>query len=89
MRTPRTATCRSRPRPLIGREEVLQDLAALLDSGDARLVTPHRPGRNRKTRLAIEIAAARADRYADGVFFVDLSSERDAGGRVRGHRSMQ
>ncbi|RPI10127.1 MAG: hypothetical protein EHM63_03605, partial [Actinobacteria bacterium] len=65
---------------LIGREAVLQDLGALLDSDDARLVTLAGPGGTGKTRLAIEIAAQRASRYPDGAFFVDLSAERDEAG---------
>ena len=79
----RTATCRVPVSAFIGREAVLRDLGALLDSDGARLVTLAGPGGTGKTRLAVEIAAERASRYPDGVFFVDLSAERERGRRVR------
>jgi predicted ATPase/DNA-binding SARP family transcriptional activator len=60
----------------IGRDAEIEELVALLQ-GDVRLLTLTGPGGIGKTRLAIEVAARLADRFADGVFFVDLASTRD------------
>lgn len=61
------------PTPFLGREKELTRLAALLDDPVQRVVTLLGPGGTGKTRLALQ-AAANADRYEDGVWFVDLSS---------------
>jgi len=61
----------------LGREDILGDLAAMLDAEDIRLVTLTGPGGTGKTRLSVEVAAARLERFQDGVFFVDLSQERE------------
>ncbi|MEV4618495.1 DUF4062 domain-containing protein [Asanoa sp. NPDC049573] len=58
--------------PLIGRERELTALTDLLTVEVAPLVTLTGPGGVGKTRLAVEIAARLADRYADGVRYVDL-----------------
>jgi predicted ATPase/DNA-binding XRE family transcriptional regulator len=56
---------------IIGREN---DLRALDDlCSQHRIVTLAGPGGVGKTRLVVALAARRADRYADGVVFVDLS----------------
>jgi predicted ATPase/DNA-binding SARP family transcriptional activator len=60
---------------LVGRERELAELERLLAA--ARLVTLTGPGGTGKTRLAIETARAGADRYADGVAFIDLAPLRD------------
>ena len=60
------------PARLIGRERELAALSDLLARGESRLVTLTGPGGTGKTRLAQEVAAKMADRFHDGVWFVDL-----------------
>jgi predicted ATPase/class 3 adenylate cyclase len=62
----------SSPTPLIGRDDDVDDIARLMTSGEARLVTLTGPGGAGKTRLAIAVAERLAVR-ADGVFFVPLA----------------
>jgi predicted ATPase len=61
----------------LGREGALDELAVLLDDDRIRLVTLVGPGGTGKTRLAVEAARAQVDRFEGGVFFVDLSAERE------------
>jgi predicted ATPase/class 3 adenylate cyclase len=61
-----------------GRETELAAVTELLDDPSIRLITLLGPGGTGKTRLATQAAAERADRNEDGVFFVDLSAERQA-----------
>ena len=63
------------PSEFIGRQREVDELRALLDRH--RLVTISGVGGCGKTRLAIEVAAASADRFPGGVWFVDLTTERD------------
>jgi predicted ATPase/transcriptional regulator with XRE-family HTH domain len=56
---------------LIGRERDVEAVAALVAA--ARFVTLTGPGGTGKTRLAVAVAERLADRYPDGVVFVDLS----------------
>jgi predicted ATPase/transcriptional regulator with XRE-family HTH domain len=56
---------------LIGREQELAEVTALL--GATRLLTLTGPGGTGKTRLAIAAATRVADRFPEGVWFVDLS----------------
>jgi predicted ATPase/class 3 adenylate cyclase len=63
------------PTEFIGRQNEVDELRALLDRH--RLVTISGVGGCGKTRLAIEVAAASADRFPGGVWFVDLTTERD------------
>ncbi|MCC7022208.1 MAG: adenylate/guanylate cyclase domain-containing protein, partial [Thermomicrobiales bacterium] len=65
------------PTAIIGREAEITDVLRRFDAG-ARLVTMIGPGGSGKTRLAQEIAAEALGRFADGVFFVDLSPLRQA-----------
>ena len=69
--------------PIVGREDELAAVVALLRDPDVHLVTLIGPGGIGKTRLAIEVArmmsmAGPAD--LDGVSFIDLAAVRDAAG---------
>ena len=70
----------SLPKPLtsfIGRERELAQAKRLL--AGSYLVTLTGPGGSGKTRLCIALAAAVADDYPDGVYFVPLAPVRDPG----------
>jgi predicted ATPase/class 3 adenylate cyclase len=62
------------PTRLVGREREVADVAALLASDGARLVTLTGPGGVGKTRLATEIATVLGARWRDGWRFVSLAS---------------
>ena len=64
--------------PFLGRERELQEVAELLSSDDARLLTLTGPGGTGKTRLALQAAAEACDRFPDGVFWVPLAPLRDS-----------
>ena len=69
------------PRPLtslVGRKQELARLHELLDDPACRLVTLVGPGGIGKTRLAVEVAAARQDRHRDGAAFVSFVGARPA-----------
>jgi predicted ATPase/class 3 adenylate cyclase len=61
----------------LGREDELAAIHLMLDSPTTRLLTITGPGGAGKTRLGLQVAAEELDRFPDGVFFVDLSAERD------------
>jgi predicted ATPase len=60
----------------IGREREIEALHGLLTR--SRLVTLLGAGGSGKTRLALQVASECLDRYADGVWFTDLSALTDA-----------
>jgi predicted ATPase/DNA-binding CsgD family transcriptional regulator len=59
----------------IGRDDAVREVAALL--GECRLVTVSGPGGAGKTRLAGQVARQVADRFADGVWLVELALVHD------------
>jgi predicted ATPase/DNA-binding XRE family transcriptional regulator len=62
---------------LLGRERDEMQLRRLLSSSDTRLLTLVGPGGVGKTRLVVEVAAACADLFPDGVAFAPLASLRE------------
>jgi predicted ATPase/class 3 adenylate cyclase len=60
----------------LGREHELNEVVERL--AGSRLLTLTGPGGTGKTRLSLQVGARVADVYPDGVFFVGLSSLRDA-----------
>ena len=63
--------------PFLGREREIDELAVLLRRPEVRLVTLTGPGGSGKTRLALQAAAAAADDYDRGVWWVPLASLAD------------
>ena len=59
----------------VGREAELAEAGALLANN--RLVTMTGPGGTGKTRLSLQVAAAAAASYPDGIFFVPLETVRE------------
>jgi predicted ATPase/transcriptional regulator with XRE-family HTH domain len=62
---------------LIGRDDDVAAVQARLTSESARVVTLSGPGGVGKTRLAIEVALACGNHFADGVVFVPLAPVTD------------
>jgi predicted ATPase/class 3 adenylate cyclase len=81
---PAPLTLDSRPHNLplqttefLGRTSELAAIAAMLESPNIRLLTIAGPGGAGKTRLGLQVAADQFHQFNDGVFFVDVSMERD------------
>ena len=77
------------PQPLtamVGRRAELARLNQLLDDPACRLVTLVGPGGIGKTRLAVEVAAARRGSHRDGVTFVSFVGTEP--GRAEGQRDL-
>jgi predicted ATPase/class 3 adenylate cyclase len=77
---PRTLDARPNNLPaqltsFVGREEQIAQVRGLLDT--TRLLTLTGAGGTGKTRLALQVAAEILTEFADGAFFVDLSSVTD------------
>jgi len=69
------AGMRNLPAPrtsFVGRSDELASIGRMLDEPDCRMLTLVGPGGVGKTRLALEAAARRMDRYQHGVHFVPL-----------------
>ena len=63
--------------PLVGREQDVATVYALLARPEVRLLTLLGAGGIGKTRLAIEVATQMRERFVDGVCFLALASIRD------------
>jgi len=66
------------PTPLVGREQEVAAVEALVHSESIRLVTLTGPGGSGKSRLAVEAAGRLRPGFADGVRFIELASVRSA-----------
>lgn len=67
------------PYRLVGRERDIDAIITMLEDEHTRLVTLTGPGGVGKTHLSLELAAAMAPRFVDGVVFVPMASIREPG----------
>lgn len=74
---PAHATLPAPATALLGRQDELAAVCALLGDPDVRLLTVCGPGGSGKTRLALQAAWDVAERFADGVVFVPLAPLRN------------
>jgi predicted ATPase/DNA-binding SARP family transcriptional activator len=61
--------------PFVGRKSELDEINDLLDDPACRLLTISGLGGAGKTRLALQVATQRAEKYLQGVFFVPLAAQ--------------
>jgi predicted ATPase len=64
--------------PFLGRERELAEVSDLFVRGGVRLLTLSGPGGTGKTRLALQAAAAAAEAYPDGIWWVPLAPLADS-----------
>jgi predicted ATPase/class 3 adenylate cyclase len=65
------------PTPFLGREREIEEIVALLQRSDVRLVTLTGPGGVGKTRLGLRVAAEALESFPDGAFVIDLARLTD------------
>ena len=76
----RLTNCSIATTTFVGRVEEQQELEALIEAPETRIVTMTGPGGIGKTRLAQELCLALAPRFDGGAWFADLSETHDADG---------
>jgi len=64
--------------PLVGRDDEVQELQALVGRPGLRLLTLTGPGGVGKTRLALALATTLDSRFRDGIYFVPLATVSSA-----------
>ncbi|MFL5804867.1 MAG: ATP-binding protein [Roseiflexaceae bacterium] len=77
LRSTMRCTLPAQPTALIGREQELAAIHAILHRADLRLLTLTGPGRIGKTRLALQAAADMLNDFAHGAYFVNLAPISD------------
>ena|GEM_PF-3172213 len=66
----------------VGRAKEIEQVAAYLAQGEKPVLTLTGPGGIGKTRLSLQAAAAKAELFPDGVWYVRLVEARDVAGAV-------
>lgn len=63
--------------PFVGRDAELDEIHAIIEKNDVRLLTILAPGGMGKTRIALEAAEQQLNHFPDGVYFVPLQPLSD------------